>query len=340
MSNAAKAAPRGGFGGPLVHLGVLLVATAAAVVVWTRDKEPKAQGDVTVWSGRASEVDRVLFESKTRKVELTAKSDAAGRYFVGVADREAPAPPAGDAGAPPPAPARTTTTFVSVSAADRLATSLGPLKAIRALGRVGDDRAAEFGLGDPEATLTFKVSGAEHKLLLGGATPGGGDRYVKDPASGEIYVLKGDTLRSLEGAESSMMERELHEWKEPDVTGAKILAGGKTRGLVRTGPEGKKVWADAQKPDDTDETLGNWVSKLDRLRPLEFVAAAPEGRETVVRVEYTGDRKALGFVEVVKAPGAAGKADYFLQTERTRLFAKVAASLAETLEQDTASLVK
>ena len=105
--------------GPLVHLAVLAVSAAAAIGVWTRDKEPKAlaSGDVTVWSGRAADVDRVTYESKTRKVDLAAKSDAVGRYFVGTAEREATAPPAVDGGAAPPAAPRTTTTVVSVGGA-------------------------------------------------------------------------------------------------------------------------------------------------------------------------------------------------------------------------------
>ncbi|MEO5726528.1 MAG: DUF4340 domain-containing protein, partial [Byssovorax sp.] len=234
-----------------------------------------------------------------------------------------------------------TTTLVSVGGADKLATALAPLKALRSLGRIGDDRAAEFGLADPEGTVSFKVSGTEHKLLLGSTTPGGGDRYVKDPASGEVYVVKGEPLRSLESAESSLMERELHEWKEGDVTALKILAGGKTRALVRGGEGAKKFWADAAKPEENDETLGNWMSKLDRLRPTEFAAAPPEGREPVVRLEYAAGSRALGFVEVVKTKATeAGKSDYYLQTERTRLFAKVSASLGEQLEQDLGSAVK
>jgi hypothetical protein len=330
--------------GPLVHLAVLAVSAAAAIGVWTRDKEPKAlaQGDVTVWSGRASDVERITYESKTRKVDLTAKSDAVGRYFVGTAEREPPSPtPAADGGAPPPAPPRTTTTLLSVGGADKLATALSPLRALRALGRVGDDRAAEFGLAEPDGTVSFKVAGAEHKLLLGGVTPGGGDRYVKDPASGEVYVLKGEPLRSLESAESSLMERELHEWKDGDVTALKIVAGSKARELVRGGTDAKKFWADAAKPEENDETLGNWMSKLDRLRPLEFTAAPPEGRETVVRLDYKASRKDLGFALVVKTRATEpGKFDYFLQTERTRLFAKVAAGLGEQLDQDLGSAVK
>jgi uncharacterized protein DUF4340 len=331
--------------GPLVHLAVLAVSAAAAIGVWTREKEPKAlaAGDVTVWSGRADSVERVTFESKTHRVALDARSDKVGRYFVGTAERDNPAPLAPvDGGAPAAAAAPpTTTTLVSVGGADKLATALAPLKALRSLGRIGDDRAAEFGLAEPDGTVTFRVAGVEHKLVLGATTPGGGDRYVKDPASGEVYVLKGEALRSLESAESSLMERELHEWKDGDVTALQIVAGGKSRALVRGGADAKKFWADDAKPDENDETLGNWMSKLDRLRPTEFAATPPEGRETVVRLDYKAGSRALGFIEVVKIKGAeAGKFDYFLQTERTRLFAKVSAALGEQLEQDLGSAVK
>jgi Domain of unknown function (DUF4340) len=320
--------------GTLTHVGVLALSVAAAVGVWTRDKEPKAlAGDVPVWSGHGR---------KTRKVTVDARKDAAGRYFVGSLERDATPPPhAADAGAPPPAGPRTTLGFVSVGPGDKLAEALGPLKALRALGKVGDDRAAEFGLAEPEATVTVKVGGVEHKLLLGATTPGGGDRYAREAASGEVYVLKGDPLRNLESADSLLLERDLHEWKDTVVARARVTAGGKARELTRGGPENKRFWADAQSPETNDETLGNWMSKLDRLRPTEFVARDPEPRETLLRVDYTG-KGALGFVEVIKVVGhdSADKPSFYLRTEHTRLFGKVVGSLAEQLEQDLGTIVK
>jgi hypothetical protein len=81
------------------------------------------------------------------------------------------------------------------------------------------------------------------------------------------------------------------------------------------------------------------MSKLDRLRPSEYVIEAPKG-ETVVRLDYFAGQRALGFVEVMKAPNEAGKPDYFLKTERTRLFAKVHQQFAEQLEQDIGTAFK
>lgn len=332
--------------GFFVHVGLLALSVLAAILVWTRDKQPKALavGDVVVWPSKG-DVERVLFEGKTKTVTLEAKKDATGRYFVATVDKQTPPPKAldPDAGAPaePPKEARSKISFVSVGAATKLADSLSPLKALRALGRIADDRAAEFGLDAPDGTLTVTVGGAERKMVFGAATPGGGDRYAKDPTNGEVYAIKGDVFRNLDTAESSMMERDVHEWKEAEVAQATITAGGKTRELVRGGPEGKQFWADPSTPDSNDETIGNWMSKLDRLRPTEYVDLPKDAVQSVVRVEYASRGKKLGYVDIGKGPAdASGKAPYVITSEQLRLFAKVSPQLAEQVEQDVASIVK
>jgi hypothetical protein len=344
--------------GIYVHLGLLLAAALAAVLVWTRDKQPKALSpdSVVIWSGRAADVSRISFEAKGKKVSLEAKKDEIGAYYVGSMEKESspPAPPAHDAGAdsgasaePAAAPTRTTIEFVSVGAATKLAESFAPLRAIRALGKIEGDRVAEFGLTEPDGTVTIRVKDAERKLQLGGPTQGGGDRYVRDPATGEVYVVEGDILRDLETADTKLVERDLHEWKEADVTSAEVSAGERKRAMVRAGAEGKQFWADPGSPDTKDETLGNWVSKLDRLRPTQFVLSPPEPKEPVLRVEYTGRSGKLGFLELVKVVAAPakpddppGKPDYLIRTERTRHFAKVIVTTAEQVEQDLSSIVK
>jgi hypothetical protein len=327
--------------GTLIHAAVLGISVITALAVWTREKEPKAlaQGDVVVWSGRAGDLEKISYESKSKKVTVEARKDAQGRYFVGTLEREAAAP-AGDAGAPPPVLANKPAPvgFVSVGPGDKLAEALAPLKALRALGKIGDDRAAEFGLKEPEATIVVRLGGAEKKLTVGGSTPGGGDKYVRVADTGEVYVLKGEPIRNLESPDSLLIERDLHEWKDNEVARARVEAGGKNREIVRGGPEGKRFWADAGTPETNDETLGNWMSKLDRLRPTEFVLEGPAGKETVLRVEYAG-KKPIGEIELVKVPGGE-KPAYYVRTERTRLYGKVVGTVAEQLEQDLGTIVK
>jgi hypothetical protein len=329
-----------------IHAGLMVASAAFALGMWTRDKQPKAfaQADVTVWPGKPADVERIVFDGKKKHLELTSKKDDLGRYFIGTFEKEKPAPrPAADAGAPdtPPAPEKTVTGIVSIGPAEKLLEFLAPLRALRTVGQVAADREAEFGLAEPEGTLTVKIKDAERKLLLGGPTPGGADRYARDLASGEVYVVKSDIFRTVDTPDSTLVERDLHEWKDADVVTAKVIAGGKSRTALHGGIEGKRFWADESAKETPDETLGNWMSKVDRLRPTDFPAAAPEPRETVVRIEYAGSRGALGYLEVVRGPaGEGGKPQYFIVTERTRLPGKVTASAGEQVEQDVGSLVK
>jgi len=128
-----------------VHALILALATAAALWVWLRDRTPgaSARHDVVVWRGRANDIDRIELKAAKKTVVLEGKSDAAGRYWLGTAtsghENEAP-----DAGAPGSAePSR----FVSVGPAGKVADKLGDLRALRDLGRVADDKAAELASG-------------------------------------------------------------------------------------------------------------------------------------------------------------------------------------------------
>lgn len=329
-----------------IHAGLVATSAVLALAVWTRDKQakPMVQGDVTVWSGRAADVERIVYEGKKKRLELSAKKDDLGRYFVGTIEKDKPAPkPAPDAGAPdtPPPAEKTVIGLVSITPAEKLVEQLAPLKSVRSVGQIGADREAEFGLNDPEGTLTVKIRDAERKLVIGGATAGGGDRYARDPGSGDVFILKADVFRYVDTPDTSLLERDLHEWKDTEVQKAKIVAAGKTRAIVRSGPETKRFWADDAAKDTADETLGNWMSKVDRLRPTEFVQTPPEPRETVARITYAGSGGDFGYLEIIRGPaGDSGKPQYFVVTERTRLHGKVPGSAGEQVEQDLAGILK
>ncbi|HEY8075985.1 MAG TPA: DUF4340 domain-containing protein, partial [Labilithrix sp.] len=187
--------------GVRVHVVLLVLAAALAVFVWTRDKKPAiAAGNVTVWNGRAPSVERIAFESKGKTTVLESKKDAQGRFWAGSID-----------GGPKAA------SFVSVAAGDRIADALAPMKAVREIGRVEGERATDFGMNEPEGKLTVRVAGTDHVVTVGVKTPGGGDRYVRDDASGIVYAVHGDAMRDLEAGETTLAEHEPHGWKDADV---------------------------------------------------------------------------------------------------------------------------
>jgi len=59
------------------------------------------------------------------------------------------------------------------------------------------------------------------------------------------------------------------------------------------------------------------------------------------KVDFKGKgSRELGYLELYKLPGEAGKAKYLVKTEHTRWYAEVLASIAEQVEQDLGSVVK
>ncbi|HEV8549715.1 MAG TPA: DUF4340 domain-containing protein [Polyangiaceae bacterium] len=339
--------------GLLPHVAALGLATALALVVWSRgDKagDSDTTQKIEVWGGTPERVESIRFESPQRTVSLAAKKDATGTYYVGTVDKEEGSRPkpnpaaSADAGAPPaplPPSKRVTTHFVGVKEAVEFAGKLAPLFAVRELGPIAGNRAEEFGLDKPEGTLKVKVAGVEQVLVIGGTTPGGQERYAKREPGGVVYAVSGDVVQTLLGAESRLLERELHGFAENDVTRLRITRAGKSREAV-TFTEKKGAWADAAQPGKLDETLGNFVSKVGRLHPTEYVEApspplTPES--AVLRIEYFGGTKSLGFLELYKAPGEKGN-DYFVRTEYSRWTTKVLASTGEQVEQDVASIVR
>jgi hypothetical protein len=346
--------------GLIVHIALLGAASALAVHVWTKDEKPKTdKGEqVEVWGGKPDDIQEISFESEQRRVRLEARKDSRGRWYVGNVDKTIevkPPRPLGDAGAdaaaspaPPAQSKRETSTFISVEQGEKLAESLAPLYAYRAVGKIEEARAEEFGLHKPEGTVRVKLDGKERSLVIGGTTPGGADRYARLD-SGEVYAIPGSIAQNLMFAESRLVERELHRFEPEEITRVRLVKGGDSREILRL-EDKKDGWASAQSPGVLDETVGNWMTKLDRLRVMSYVETpskpvAPE--DVVVRVEYFDKKAEIGFVELVKLPPAGiakepgkAKAQYLVKSENTRWYAEVLASTAEQVEQDLASVFK
>jgi hypothetical protein len=330
------------------HFAALLLAAALAFGIWSHGDKPvelDAAQKIEVWGGSPEHLERIRFESPKRTVTLDARKDSIGRYYVAVVDKEEgpkphPGPP--DAGAETSEPAKhVTTRFIGVKDAEELASKLAPLTALRQLGPLASGRAEEFGLDKPEGTLKVKIGGAEHALVIGSSTPGGQERYAKDERSGIVYAVSGDLVQSLLGAESRLLERELHAFPETDVTRLRIARGGKTREVVSI-PDKKGAWADAASPSKLDETIGNWLTKVSRLHVTEYVENTPSPltpESALVRIEYFGGPKTLGFLELYKLPAEKGS-DYYVRSENSRWFVKVLSSAGEQVEQDAPSVVK
>jgi Domain of unknown function (DUF4340) len=305
----------------LVHVAVLAVASLGAVYLWTRDQSASeiVETDVTVWGGEPAEVQRISFESETRKVSIESRSDTVGRWFEGTVEQ----------------PTKSTIVqIVSIESGERIAKALAPLRAIRELGLVQAEASQDFGLTEPEGTLTVVIGSRERQLLVGAAAPGGADRYVKDPESGTAYAVRGDFLRDLMFGEALLNEREVHGFAEREIKSVRIASGGKTRELLHVGGN----WVDPSTPDEPDDAASAWMTKVGRLRPAEYVAALPGSPEDglLLRIDYVG----LGFLELFRFPLADGKVDWFIRTERTRKFVRVLGASGEAVGREVGGVVR
>ena len=372
------------FKGLLLHGGLLVLAAVLALVVWTRSDKPvaEARDQVRVWSGAPGQVQRIEFHAERRTVTLVAHKDGHGRWYVATVDRtyqtpkpvekESSADAAGDAGATtskpgdagatatkpgdagaakpktPPKPEMVThhesTKFVSVQAADKLVKSLAPLMAYRSIGKVDKADEPDFGLDKPDGTLKVVVGGKTHTLVLGGTTPGGGDRYAREKETGLVYAIPGEISRDMMFAESRLVEHDLHGFKPDEVKRLRVAKGKAHREFVRI-PDKLDAWAEAAAPTKLDETAGNWIDKLGKLRVMSFVdkpAVQPSPSDLVAEVDYeNGSGDKLGRLELFKLPSTKGeKPGYLARSEYTRWYVKVLQSSAEQVDQDLDSILK
>lgn len=344
-----------------LHVFLFVVACVLGLKAWTSEDEPnKKPVAAELWSGRPTDLQKVEFKTEKKIVALEPREDSSGRYYVGTIETLAtPKPAAGgaDAGAPkpdphghghaePPPEEAGTKRFISLTKGDELIKSLATLKASRVLGKVAPERMGEFGFDKAEfGTLEVVVSGKKHTLALGEKTPGGSDRYVRDPESGEAYVIAGSIANDLTSADNRLVEREFHDFGDEKVAKVVLKAAEATREIVRHKEE-KDFWSKPDSPEAKDETVSNWMTKVERLRVTNYVEA-PEPpvkpEDTVVRVEYFNDRgKSLGYLEVVRRPpppDSKERPDYLARSERSRWYATVLRSTAEQIEQDLNSVM-
>ena len=340
----------------LIHGALLVVAAVLGFAVWTHDDSASKVDDdlmAQVWPGKPADVQRVEWDGKA-KVSLEPHHDGEGTWYVTTVQKSQVTlkPDHGDAKgkkdeksshAKPPKPEEKTIRFLAVDSAKQLVEALAPLRAYRALGNYDESRKADFGFEEPEGTLRVTIGGRQHTLIVGGTTPGGGDQYARDADNNTLYAVNGETIRNLTHAEQRLFERDLHGFDMDDIDALRVTYEGKTRTLKRVSGSDKD-WADADNPSVADETVGNWVDKVKRLQPSEYVEEPPSGlgpNSVVVRIEYLEGRRHRGFLELSRVKGEKDSTDYLVRTERTRKwFAKVLKSTAEQVEQDVTSVVR
>jgi hypothetical protein len=294
--------------------------------------------EAELWPGPAEAVRLISYEAENLKVSVTAAKDAVGAYGVVEVTKEAPKTPANDAGvsvSKPPEAKR----FIGVEEVKKLVELLAPAKSYRSLGKIDAARLVDYGLDKPESKLSVTIGDKTHHLEIGGLTPGSSDYYVRDPEVGLVHTFSSEVVGRLKFADSRLLEHDMHDFRVDDLRAIEIHAAGKTRKVVRV--EGKAdVWADVATPNAPDETVSNWLAKVQRLRPQNYVEKPTNlPSSALVRVDYHDKAGASGWVELFRVADAPAK-KYLARSERTRWYVDVPSTAAEPIEQDLAAVVK
>jgi hypothetical protein len=329
----------------LLYLGILLASLALGYLTWVR--EPKKQdGQVPVFPCSQGEILALAYEEEDQTVTFSKKKNA----YSGESDWwvEMVRIPATEEAASTEEPPPVVEVF---KASDRLQAGLDkfcPWTALRALGKLDEDKKAEFGLTESADLLTIEKATGPHTFRLGETTFGPKDRYVADSETGEAFLVKGQDLRDLGRPKSRFMERSLHAFGMKEVARVRVRSGEREKELVQQiSEEGKEQgWADSRSPEETEVLYRNWMRRLSTLRPTEYAGmpaegedrgcVAPAGASQELNVTFFGHDEELGFLNLYKAEGTDGKGDptYHACSEHSEIIVKVPKTQAEILLKD------
>lgn len=227
---------------------------------------------------------------------------------------------------------------------------LAPMQAMRSLGEIPKDKFEQFGFDKIDTHLKIECGGRKLALDVGGRTYGAGDRYSRDPKSGQSYLLSGQLITDLESARFKFMQNDLNTFELKDVDQATVKALGKERKLAQRnrGSAQEARWVDAAAPDKRNELFNTWFQRVARLKVKSYLPEGAEpgsdlqveasGTTPVVAIEYTLEGKPKGKLEIVRVD-AKKESLFYARSETTKRWVAVYDSLATQVEEDTALVV-
>ncbi len=231
--------------------------------------------------------------------------------------------------------------FMAGEAGRKLLAKLAPLTAQRLI-EVTGDKAAEFGLDEPKATLTIRRRGKPERVLeIGGEAYGVKDRYVRDLESGKVYLVDDQTFKPLQYAKSRLPERELSPLDEEDITTVTVTDGASKVTLEHENRDDREAqyWA-LEGETESNETAEAWLDKVFRLRSAGYVQAEdmPTGLETAFVMTATGEDGTTTSITVSMGSNPDGKETWYARSDHTRELVKLHKVLASEAAEDLATV--
>jgi hypothetical protein len=345
-----------------IYGAVLLVSLGAAWARYTAAPEVELGDKVVMLQGESDDLESIVWIGKDVKTTIEARKDERGTYLwvshseMKVKKAPHPAPPAEPAGPPtaegaevkppePPAPpveekVEEKQVFKAGADGDKLLKNLSPMLALRKLDKVEGEKLATIGLSAPEEFIEITRKGRSVKLEVGGEAYGTRDRYVRDSATGEIYLVDDEVLRPLKHARTRLPDRTLWTIEEKKIATVTLTdaAGQKLefRQLNAADPA-KATWAPAGR-EEGDEQIKTWMGKALKLKSTAYATADEDMSQLEARftLSLTDEQGKSEKLEVLQA-GPTG--DWWARSEHTRGYVKMLKTSTSSLAEDVPELV-
>jgi hypothetical protein len=300
------------------------VRIATSPSLQTPDGGAGTDGGVTAGAGTAP---RSRSDAGPSGREAHADAGTRGRADAGLPDplraiREAPPPPSRE--------------LRGNEVAEQLLKRLSPPMATRDLGIATPERRTDLGLAAPSKRLRLDTgvgpSTPGRSLEFAVATPpGAAGAYLLAP-DGHLWLVQESLVQDLSAAASRLVDRRLHAFRADEPDALQLQLDGRTRAFVVRKVQGATRVAPAENPDDPSADATAWAERVWRLAPIEVLGRGEMPREGApvpsLRVEYTRDRRPLGFLEL----GRAGS-EWYARTEHTAGWVRLPPQAATVREQ-------
>jgi hypothetical protein len=233
-------------------------------------------------------------------------------------------------------------------AAEKLFASFAPLRANRRLGVLDATKLKELGLDTTQKRITLTLRSGKRVFAIAPAPAGGSLPYLRDEASGQVFVVGRAFLSDFQIATSSLVERKAHAFRIEETDRLAVALGAVKREVVVLRGENTVQLAPASTPDKPDAALKTWHDRVFSLWPSEVLGRGEvpaEGEPQVaLRIDYSMRGRRLGFVEIGKVAALAsgsetGKDTLFARNERTLGWVRLGAE-AQSVLTDTPSLLR
>ena len=290
--------------------GLAAVGLLAAHLTWQREPE-RAPGEVNIIDATKNDLGAVHYEDDKVAYDMTrAREQGEEGIWIHFVDKAVPpkAEPKPD-GKPPEPPASSTPPrdLRGSEAATKVLDQFSPLRSPRAFGVLDAQKIKELGLEGSTKKLDVTAKGDTRHFTIGQpqGTPGG-ESFIRDSASGRVYVMPRGLLSDLQAAQARLIDRRMHAFNPADFDRIKLTVGGKSKEFVQIGRERGNAaqLAPADKPDKPDQTLHNWHDTIWRTFPMEILGRGEMPKngapKVAARIEYFDGKKSLGWMELGK----------------------------------------